>query len=147
MSEPLKPSEQPCLPAGYPFKPQYEITPCDAARLLRDEPGAFILLDCRTKDEFDLVHVPGSLHIAMHEIEERWHEIEVGPGQRVGVICHHGQRSLRTALALRAIGVHAAHSVAGGIDLWSQVVDPALARYEHRGGRFAIVQAQNPGGQ
>jgi rhodanese-related sulfurtransferase len=134
------------LPRGYAFKPEYEIAPVEAARLMRDQPGSLLLIDCRTQDEYDLVHIEGSVHIPMHEIEERWPEIDLGQGQRVAVICHHGMRSLRTALALRAFGLSNAVSVAGGIEWWATAVDRGIPRYEHRGGRFVLVQAQNPGG-
>jgi rhodanese-related sulfurtransferase len=42
--------------------------------------------------------------------------------------CHHGVRSLRAALALRQLGINA-KSMAGGIDLWSIDIDPAIRRY------------------
>ncbi len=116
------------LPHGYQFKPQYELTPRDAkARLAA---GTLLLIDCRTMPEWDLVRVPGSVHIPLDEIEKRHDEVEPLPHQQVAVLCHHGVRSMRAALALRALGHGDVMSVAGGIDAWSLGADPTVPRYE-----------------
>jgi adenylyltransferase/sulfurtransferase len=113
---------------GYQFKPALELTPRDArARLAA---GTLVLVDCRTRAEWDLVRVPGSVHIPLDEVEQRADAVEPAPGQQVAVICHHGVRSIRATLALRALGHPGALSVAGGIDAWSLSADPAIPRYE-----------------
>ena len=43
--------------------------------------------------------------------------------------CHHGIRSLHAVRWLRAHGFPRAQSLAGGIDAWTDRVDPALPRY------------------
>ncbi|MEX1116425.1 MAG: rhodanese-like domain-containing protein [Akkermansiaceae bacterium] len=45
------------------------------------------------------------------------------------VYCHHGMCSLRAATFLRSIGVENAFSMGGGIERWSQVIDPEVPRY------------------
>jgi rhodanese-related sulfurtransferase len=45
------------------------------------------------------------------------------------VHCHHGGRSLRVAHWLREQGFANAQSMAGGIDRWSQEIDPSVPRY------------------
>lgn len=120
------------LPAGYPFKPDLELTPRDAMHLLRE--GKLLLIDCRTHPEFDYVHIDGSVLIPLDEIERRASEVEPDPGQQVAVLCHHGVRSMRATLALRALGVPGCLSVAGGIDAWSLGADAAVKRYERSGG-------------
>ena len=55
-----------------------------------------------------------------------------GMRQRGAVIvcyCHHGVRSLTAATILRQAGFERAVSLAGGIDLWSRRIDPAVPRY------------------
>ena len=118
------------LPPGYPFKPEYELTPRDVRDRLESAPEKVLLIDCRTQPEWDLVHINGALHIPLHDIERRADEVQPEPGQTVAIICHHGVRSLKAALALRAMGVPGAMSVAGGIDLWSLAADPSVKRYE-----------------
>lgn len=116
------------LPAGYAFKPLYEVTAKDARAQLAA--GSLLIIDCRTQEEWDLVRVPGSVHIPLDQIEKRHDEVEPAPGQGVAVLCHHGVRSMRAALALRALGHGDVLSVADGIDAWSLAADPAVRRYE-----------------
>ncbi len=128
------------LPTGYPFKPEYERTPREIAKAMRDDPHAVKMVDVRTQEEWDLVHVPGSIHIPLSELEKRADEIELEDGQDLMVICHHGVRSLKGALALRALGFPAAKSVAGGIDLWSMAAaEPEVPRYAREGGRCWLI--------
>ncbi|CAG1004671.1 putative adenylyltransferase/sulfurtransferase MoeZ [Phycisphaerales bacterium] len=119
------------LPVGAPFHAEFEITPRDAKAAL--DAGRVLLVDVRTQPEWDLVHVPGSLHIPLDQIADRHDEIEPRPGQRVVLLCHHGRRSLDAANVLRATGrpdLADSKSVAGGIELWSLSADAAVPRYE-----------------
>ena len=104
-----------------------EITPEDLARL-RSEPDPPMLLDVREKWEYDAAHLPGSLLMPMGEVLSRAHN-ELDPDQPVIVMCHHGARSLNVTMWLRGQGYDHAQSLAGGIDAWSRVVDPAIPRY------------------
>ena len=120
------------LEAGYPFRPEMELTVRDAHRMLGE--GKLLLVDCRTVPEWEFARVEGSVLIPLDEVERRHDEVEAGPGQRVAVICHHGVRSMRAALALRALGVKGCVSVAGGIEAWSLAADAGVRRYERGGG-------------
>ncbi len=125
---PIPPLDPHGLPLGYAFKPHLEVTPRQAREGLAA--GSLLLVDCRTLPEWDLVRIPNSIHIPLDEIEKRADEVEPAPGQEVAVLCHHGVRSLKAALALRALGLPQARSVAGGIDAWSMGADAAVPRYE-----------------
>ncbi len=129
------------LPPGYPFKPGMEITPREAKAGATSATGQapMLLLDVRTKPEWDLVHIPGSIHIPLDQIEERHDEIELAPGQTLAVLCHHGVRSLKAAYALRALGQPSAVSVAGGIELWSLAADANVPRYERGPGVLRLI--------
>lgn len=119
------------LPKGYSFKPELELTARQAKEML--EAGTLLLVDVRTPEEFDLVRVANSQLLTLSEIERRADEIEPASGQQVATLCHHGVRSLKAAFALRASGrpeLADVKSVAGGIDAWSLVADPRIARYE-----------------
>lgn len=126
------------MPEGAPLKEGFEITPREAKARLA-EPGRLLLIDCRTKPEWDLVHVEGSVHIPLDEIEARHDEVEPDPGQQVAIICHHGVRSMKAALALRALGHPDVVSVAGGIELWSLAADPTVPRYERGPGVLRLL--------
>lgn len=115
------------LPPGYTFRPEYEVTPRQAMQMLKK--GEVFLLDCRTREEWDLVHIEGSVHIPLSELDNRADEVEPD-GRAVAVICHHGVRSLKAALLLRERGFPGALSVVGGIEAWSLGADPSVPRYE-----------------
>jgi rhodanese-related sulfurtransferase len=121
------------LPPGYPFKPDWEVTPRDTQRLLANPADQRpILLDCRRPDEHAYARIPGSVLIPMDQLERRLDELETDDGDRARPIivhCHHGVRSLRVTAALRAMGFPNTRSMAGGIDLWSADVDPSVPRY------------------
>ncbi|MCX5691199.1 MAG: rhodanese-like domain-containing protein [Planctomycetota bacterium] len=123
------------LPAEYPFRPEYELTPRQVMEMRRANPQSILIIDVRTQPEWDLVHVDGAEHIPLDDIERRASEVQPEPGQVVATLCHHGVRSLKASLALRQLGVSGAMSIAGGIDSWSLGADASVARYERQGGR------------
>ena len=102
-----------------------EVSVTDVAALL--EGGSVALIDCREPDEWETARVEGATLIPMNSTPDRLAEF---PNDRPIVVhCHHGMRSLRVAEYLRANGYPDAQSMAGGIDAWSQHVDPGVPRY------------------
>jgi rhodanese-related sulfurtransferase len=95
-----------------------------------DQGEEFVLLDCREPSEVATARIAGSLHIPMRDIPARLAEIEAHKAGRVVVHCHHGGRSMRVTNFLRQQGFQQAQNMAGGIDAWSQEIDPAVPRYE-----------------
>ena len=110
----------------------YEITATDAAALLEESKtgnGQKVrLIDVREPWEYATAHVEGSELIPMGEFAARANQ-ELDPDDRLLVMCHHGARSLSVTNWLRQQGFDAAQSVAGGIDAWSNRVDPKVPRY------------------
>ncbi len=130
---PAPPLDARGLPANYPFKPEWEITPREAKKLLqRANDAGFVLLDCRRPEEWQATRIEGATHIPMADIERRAEELETEAGTRntpIVVHCHHGMRSLKVTATLRALGFTNVRSMAGGIDLWSIDIDPTVRRY------------------
>jgi rhodanese-related sulfurtransferase len=122
------------MPIGMPLRTGLEISPREAKRRMQD--GSVLLVDCRTQEEWDLVRVPGSQLVPLHEVEQRAEDIQPAPGQQVAMLCHHGVRSLKAALALRQMGMQDVVSVAGGIDLWALAVGDGVRQYEREGLRL-----------
>lgn len=87
------------------------------------------LLDCREGEEYRIAHIPDSHLVPLSSWPPEADIIEAMRGKQVVVYCHHGGRSLRAAHWLRQNGFPDSLSMAGGIDLWSQIVDPAIPRY------------------
>jgi rhodanese-related sulfurtransferase len=63
----------------------------------------------------------------MREVPSRL--VELDPAQPVVCICHHGARSAQVVAFLERAGFASVYNLAGGIDAWSQDVDPSVARY------------------
>jgi rhodanese-related sulfurtransferase len=87
------------------------------------------LLDVRQPDEHAFVALPNSTLIPLGELLARVADIEDWKDDEVVVYCHHGIRSARAVAQLRAIGFVDVHNLSGGIDRWTNDVDPALPRY------------------
>jgi rhodanese-related sulfurtransferase len=89
----------------------------------------FLFLDVRQPNEFQTASLPGTILIPLGELASRLAELEPYRDSRVVVHCHHGGRSMRAVMGLRQQGFKGAQNMAGGIDAWSQVVDPQVPRY------------------
>ncbi len=88
-----------------------------------------LLIDCREADEHAVSHIAAAKLLPMSEIAERLGELEPHRANAIIVHCHMGGRSLRVAGWLRDQGFPLAQSLAGGIDAWSQEIDPSVPRY------------------
>lgn len=93
------------------------------------EASSCLLLDCREQNEYDLARIEGATLLPMSEIEHRLEELEPHRDRRLIVYCHHGVRSLHVTHWLRRQGFPKAQSMSGGIDVWSQQIDPGIPRY------------------
>ena len=105
-----------------------EIRPQELAEKLRRGERVY-LLDVRQEWEHQLARLPDQAVIPLHELPARLDELDRAQGAAIVCYCHHGVRSLSAAAILRQAGFEGALSLAGGIDLWSQVVDPSVPRY------------------
>jgi rhodanese-related sulfurtransferase len=76
------------------------------------------ILDVREQSEWDELHIPGSLHIAYHDIQAV--PAELGDGVPVAVICASGRRSVVAASLLQRLGrKDVIHVVEGGVSTWA----------------------------
>lgn len=95
-------------------------------RLASEEPP--MVLDVREPWEVEIGALPGIVAIPLGELVARAAG-EVPRDKPVAVMCHHGGRSAQATAWLRRQGYARAMNVAGGIDAWSRIVDPSVARY------------------
>lgn len=116
-----------CGLGAYPFVMDLEISVEQLKEQLTSAHPP-MLLDVREGWEFQTASIGGSTLMPMGEITGRAHN-ELDEEQAIAVLCHHGSRSLSVTMWLREQGYAKAQSVAGGIDAWSRVVDPAVPRY------------------
>ncbi len=104
-------------------------TDCRTVQQKLNAGESFLFLDCREPDEYATAKISAAKLMPMDEIPERISELESHREQTIVVYCHHGGRSLRVARWLRNQGFSQAQSMAGGIDEWSQDIDPSVPRY------------------
>lgn len=102
---------------------------CRHVKSRLDEKQSFLFLDCREQDEYDTAHIPSTTLIPMSELAQRVGELEPYRDSPIIVHCHHGGRSLRVTNWLRQQGFSNVSNMAGGIDEWSQQIDPSIPRY------------------
>ena len=103
------------------------ISPAELAAALKGDAGAK-LIDIRTREEFDAVHIEGAIFFTqelMQEILMRWDRTAL-----IALVDHAGARSMDAAAYFAGHGFENVRAVRGGIDAWSQEVDPAVPRYD-----------------
>jgi rhodanese-related sulfurtransferase len=74
-----------------------------------------------------MARIEGAKLIPLGDLPQRLGELD--RAKEIFVFCHSGMRSDRAADFLRGAGFPRVSSVAGGIDAWSQEVDPNVPRY------------------
>jgi rhodanese-related sulfurtransferase len=89
---------------------------------------AHVLLDVREEDEIAIASLDGAIHVPMNQVPARLAEIPKDTD--VAVLCHVGVRSYAVARYLAENGYQTVYNVAGGIDRYAAIVDPAIPRYE-----------------
>ncbi len=104
----------------------YELSPPEAAALFREKQAR--LIDVSEPWGFAEAHIEGSLLMPMSDVPARARQ-ELDPGERLVILCHHGQRSLNVTAWLRNQGFEQAQSLRGGIDAWAMQVDTNFGRY------------------
>ena len=105
-----------------------ELTVQEALRLINGQEA--VLIDVREPEEFATAHIDGARLIPMQSVPAELQKLEaLADETSLLVLCHHGVRSLQVTSWLREHGVENCYSVAGGIDRWSQEVDPTVPRY------------------
>lgn len=103
-----------------------QLSPAELQRW-RQDGKAFLLLDVRTDEETAICALPDSIHIPMNLIPLRSNELP--DGLPIVVYCHHGIRSLHTAMYLADTGFETLYNLQGGIDAWAAQIDENMARY------------------
>jgi sulfur-carrier protein adenylyltransferase/sulfurtransferase len=110
------------------INPEWELHP-DQVKQSLDAREDLLLLDVRRLPEWHTAKIEGATLIPLHELDARAAELAAWKDRPIAIYCHHGVRSLNATAILRKHGFAKAHSVAGGIDAWSQIVDPGVPRY------------------
>ncbi len=89
----------------------------DAVKLLEEKDSSYILIDVRTKSEFEADHAPMAVHIPVDELPNRY--MELGQTTHIIAVCQAGGRSAAAAEFLTSIGCSEIYNVVGGMSSWS----------------------------
>jgi rhodanese-related sulfurtransferase len=102
------------------------IAPKDLADLRKGDPSVR-LVDVRSREEFEAVHIDGSLLLSQDVMRQVMSD---GSNTRPLVIVdHQGKQGLDAAAYFMGHGLQNVRCLRGGIDAWSQEVDPKVRRY------------------
>ena len=91
------------------------ITAEEAKQIMDSEEG-YIILDVRTKEEYDQGHIPSAILIPNTEIETKAEEVLTDKDQQILVYCRSGRRSKIAAEALVELGYTNIKEFGGIID-------------------------------
>jgi rhodanese-related sulfurtransferase len=105
---------------------QLLMEPKELADLRRREPSLRIV-DVRSREEFEAVHIDGSVLLSQPVMREIMAE---GTNTRPLVLVdHQGKHALDAAAYFLGHGLQNVRCLRGGLDAWSREVDPAVRRY------------------
>ncbi len=92
-----------------------------------DHKDKFVIVDVREPNEYQICKIPGSKLIPLGSLPERVSELDTA--DEIVVNCHFGGRSAKAVELLQKIGFKKVKNLVGGIDAWSQEIDPACPKY------------------
>ena len=102
------------------------IGPLELAEWLKQD-KTIRLLDVRSREEFEAVHLEGSMLLSQPVMREILAE---GTNTRpLVIIDHQGKQALDAAAYFIGHGLQNVRCLRGGLDAWAQEVDPKIARY------------------
>jgi adenylyltransferase/sulfurtransferase len=108
-----------------------EITVRQLKDLIDHGADAFILIDVRNVNEYEIARIPGSVLVPLPEIEEGPGVEKIralAKGHRIIAHCKMGGRSAKALGLLKEAGIEGTN-VKGGITAWSREVDPSTPEY------------------
>ena len=103
------------------------ISPKELALMLEADSNLRVV-DVRSREEFEAVHLEGSVLLSQPVMQQIMAE---GTNTRPLIIVdHQGRQALDAAAYFMGHGLQNVRCLRGGIDAWSQEVDPKLRRYK-----------------
>ncbi len=116
----------PTTNTGTTMNPVPEISVQELQRRLQaKEPVT--LIDVREPAEYEIARIDGATLIPLGELPKRLREID--RTKEIVLHCHSGMRSAHAVQLLQQAGFENAFNLAGGIDAWSEEIDPRVPRY------------------
>ena len=88
---------------------------------------AFTLVDVREPFEYEISRIPGSKLIPLGELLGRLSELD--SADEIVLQCKSGARSAKALHLLQEAGFRKLYNLEGGINAWSDQVDPTVLKY------------------
>lgn len=101
--------------AGRMFRQDNQITYLEARQMMKENPLT-ILLDVRSKQEYDEYHLEGAVCIPTYELINTISKIAINKEQIIIAYCQSGARSKKAVSMLRKMGYQNLYEIEGGID-------------------------------
>ena len=111
----LLPGLAACSGHAEPHEPYVNITP-EAAKVLMDSETSYVILDVRTREEFNEKHIPGAILLPDYEVSLRAEEVLLDKDQLILVYCRSGRRSKKASEELVKLGYTNIREFGGIID-------------------------------
>lgn len=108
-----------------------EMSVTDLKELMEHGADAFVLIDVRNVNEYEIARIPGSILVPLPDIEQGTgvDKVKELVGEhRLIAHCKMGGRSAKALKILQQAGIEGTN-VKGGITAWSQEVDPNVPQY------------------
>ena len=95
----------------------YKRISMDEAKTLMEKEEGYILLDVRTKGEYESGYIPGAINIPLSDIDEKIISFLPNKSQMIFVYCRSGNRSREASDKLSKLGYSNVLEI-GGINAW-----------------------------
>ena len=95
----------------------YKRISMDEAKTLMEKEEGYILLDVRTKGEYESGYIPGAINIPLSDIDEKIISFLPDKSQMILVYCRSGNRSREASDKLSKLGYSNVLEM-GGINAW-----------------------------
>lgn len=95
----------------------YKRISMDEAKTLMEKKEGYILLDVRTKGEYESGYIPGAINIPLSDIDEKIISFLPDKSQMILVYCRSGNRSREASDKLSKLGYTNILEI-GGINAW-----------------------------
>ena len=104
-----------------------EVTVHELKKALDNPQLGIQVLDVREPGEYQIARIHGALLVPLSTLPQRFAELD--PNRAYYIHCHAGVRSLKALQFLREQGFKNLKSVKGGINAWSDQIDPTVPKY------------------
>lgn len=85
-----------------------------AKKMLREKNG--ILIDVRSKQEFEEGHLPTAVHVSLYDIKKQIEKVVIDRSQLIVVCCSSGNRSKQAKQILEKMEYKEVYNLKGGLN-------------------------------